>query len=127
MHFQCISHGLAFRLEILLGARVRAQRLVAIDGSAHRPHEKPRLRVKRVQRPLCRDQMSQQQQGSTASPCFFFAARESPVILLSHGTERESNKLRDVKGVTKGAIMATASSCSSTAVTRDRERKSAIN
>jgi hypothetical protein len=23
---------------------------VAIDGSAHRPHEKPRLRVKRVQR-----------------------------------------------------------------------------
>ena len=26
---------------------------------------------------------------NTASPCFFFAARESPVILLSHGAETE--------------------------------------
>jgi hypothetical protein len=55
--------------------------------------------------------MSQLQQRSMASPCFFFAARESPVILLSHGAEREreSNKFRDAKG----AIMTTASSCSS--------------
>jgi hypothetical protein len=39
--------------------------------------------------------MSQQQQGSKASPCFFFAARESPVILLSHGTERERERERE--------------------------------
>jgi hypothetical protein len=54
-----LAHALEFRaclrLESMMDAHVRAQRLVAIDGSSHRPHEKPRLRVKRVQRPLCRD------------------------------------------------------------------------
>jgi hypothetical protein len=44
-------------------------------------------------------------------PCFSFSARVSTSILLSHktGRERESDKLRD----DKCAIMATASSCSS--------------